>query len=205
MLFVKPALFYLLALLALSIALGVQIILLPWLVIDELNLSSIWVGWVQAAVLLPNLLLMLLGGLSADRHGVRYLWLILVINSLLHAALAYFLTLNVLSILLLLGYAIALGVVNAFVQPWREYLLHTINRRFEARAGYGLQSLVARSSLCVYIGQAIGVSLSSSMAMMGAEKLLSIQFILVVLSALAFCYLQRILSLAYQKTWRKKE
>lgn len=189
-----PHFFYLFAVAALSVALGVQLILLPWLVIDELSLSSVWVGWVQAAVLIPNLLLLLLGGLSADRDGVRYLWLVLVVNGLLHGALAYIIHSHWLSIVLLLVYAGALGVINAFVQPWREYLLHQVNHHSENSRGHGLQSLVAKSSLCVYIGQAVGVVLSSAMDVIGSEQLLLIQLCLVGVAILGFYRVQSLLS-----------
>ena len=88
----SPHFFYLFSLSVLSVALGIQIILLPWLVVDQLSLSSIWVGWVQAAVLIPNLLLLLLGGVSADRgNGTRLLVPLLLINMCVHGVLAYLL------------------------------------------------------------------------------------------------------------------
>ncbi|MGS2717621.1 MFS transporter [Eionea flava] len=189
-----PHFFYLFALSALSVALGIQLILLPWLVIDELSLSSVWVGWIQAAVLIPNLLLLLLGGLSADRDGVRYLWLVLLVNGLLHGMLAYIIHSHWLSIVLLLGYAGALGITNAFVQPWREYLLHQVNHHSESHSDDGLPSLVAKSSLCVYIGQAAGVFLSSTMDIIGSEQLLLIQLCLVGLSIFGFYRVQHLLS-----------
>jgi MFS family permease len=188
----SPQFFYLFALSALSVALGIQLILLPWLVIDHLSLSSVWVGWVQAAVLIPNLLLILLGGVSADRgSGKRYLVPLLLINALLHGILAYVIHSAWLSISLLLLYAVALGIGNAFIQPWREYLLRQVNN---SSTGSGLQSLVAKSSLCLYIGQAVGVFLSSFMEVVGAHTLLLMQLVMVVLSMVGFRCLLRALA-----------
>jgi len=188
----SPQFFYLFALSALSVALGIQLILLPWLVIDHLSLSSVWVGWVQAAVLIPNLLLILLGGVSADRgSGKRYLVPLLLINVLLHGALAYVIYSAWLSISLLLLYAVALGIGNAFIQPWREYLLRQVS---DSSVRSGLQSLVAKSSLCIYIGQAVGVSLSSFMEVVGTPILLLMQLVMVVLSIVGFRCLLRALA-----------
>ncbi|MFT7387666.1 MAG: MFS family permease [Candidatus Endobugula sp.] len=187
----SPQFLYLFALFTLSVASGIQIILLPWLVIDHLSLSSVWVGWVQAAVLIPSLLLILLGGISADRgSSQRYLVPLLFTNALLHGVLAYVIHSAWLSISLLLLYAVALGVGNAFIQPWREYLLRQVR---DSSARVGLQSFVAKSSLCLYIGQAVGVSLSSFMETVGSQTLLLIQLVMVALSIIGFRYLLRTL------------
>jgi MFS family permease len=187
----SPHFFYLFSLSVLSVALGIQIILLPWLVVDQLSLSSIWVGWLQAAVLIPNLLLLLLGGVSADRgNGTRLLVPLLLINMCVHGVLAYVLFSGWLSIAVLMVYAVILGICNAFVQPWREYLLKQVD---DSAVKSDLQSLVAKSGLCVYIGQAVGVSLSSFMADIGAHNLLLIQLAAVLLAVVGFrCLLQRL-------------
>jgi MFS family permease len=182
------ATFYLVGISVLAIALGIQIILLPWLVVDHLALSSIWVGWVQAAILIPNLLFILVGGLMADKaKSLPWLVPLLWINMVLHASLAIFIHYSILSILLLLAYAILLGITNAFIQPWREYLLkQTANQA-------GLQPLVAKSTLCLAVGQGVGVSLTAFMDTLGLETLLFMQVIMVALAALFFAYLRRCL------------
>lgn len=192
----SPTFFYLFALAALSIALGIQLILLPWLVVGQLALSSVWVGWVQAAVLLPNLLLLLFGGLSADRgKGTRYLVPLLMVNIVLHGVLAYVVHYSWLSIALLISYSVMLGVSNAFVQPWREYLVKQVGESVTEAGLFskGLQSLVAKTSLCVYVGQAIGVFIASFMDAIGAQGLLLIQLAMVALSIIGFrCLLARL-------------
>jgi MFS family permease len=182
---------YLFGISVLAIALGIQIILLPWLVVDHLALSSIWVGWVQAAILIPNLLFILVGGLMADKaKSLPWLAPLLWVNMLLHAVLAMMIHYAILSILLLLAYAILLGITNAFIQPWREYLL----KQTASQGGDNvLQKLVAKSTLCLAVGQGIGVSLTAFMDTLGLETLLVIQVLMVALAALCFVYLRRYL------------
>lgn len=183
--------YYLIGVSLLALALGIQIIILPWLVMDYLSLSSVWVGWVQAAVLIPNLLLLLIGGLMADKaKSLPWLVPLLLVNSIAHSLLAVVIDQYVLGIFILLVYAIVLGVINAFIQPWREYLLKQTQ---ESNQPQGLQKLVAKSSLCLSVGQAIGVAIASSMDVLGAEVLLAIQAIVVTLGAISFARLQRLL------------
>ena len=173
---------------ALSVALGLQIIVLPWLVIDALALTSSWVGWVQTTVLIPNLLLLLVGGLTADKGaGMRFLVPLLLINASIHGALSIVLMNHWLTIGILFSYAILLGVSNAFVQPWKEYLLRQLGHEH-------LQSLIAKSSLCVCVGQAIGVALAGVMDIVGVGTLLLFQLLVVVVAAISFIFLLRYLN-----------
>jgi MFS family permease len=178
----------------LALALGIQIIILPWLVVDYLSLSAVWVGWVNAAVLIPNLLLLLVGGLLADKaKSLPWLVPLLMVNSLVHSMLAIMIDQYVLSLAILLVYGMILGLVNAFIQPWREYLLKQTQGSETAQ---GLQKLVAKSSLCLSIGQAVGVVIASLMEIMGAEIVLVIQAVVVAMAATSFLQLQRALSKA---------
>jgi len=180
---------YLFAIFSLSIALGIQIIVLPWLVVDHLLLTSVWVGWVQAAVLIPNLLLLLIGGLTADRGtGARWLVPLLIVNSIIHSVLLLVLNYEWLSISIVCIYSLLLGMTNAFIQPWREYLLKKIQQQ-------ELQKTVAKSSLCLYGGQVVGVALSSSMSSIGIEWLLLGQVGAILIAAIAFyCIYRRLLA-----------
>ena len=175
--------FYWLGITALSIVLGIQIILLPWLVLDHLSLSSSWVGWVQTSVLIPNLLLLLLGGVFADRgQGVRWLVPVLVGSAILHGLLAASIYQDGLTIVMLLIYAVLLGVSHAFIQPWREYLLKVTQPN-------QVQATVARSSLCLATGQALGVAIASTMDILGAQILLMVQVAMVLLAIICFTLL----------------
>lgn len=182
---------YLLGISVLAVVLGIQIIVLPWLVVDALSLGSVWVGWVQAMVLVPNLLFLLVGGALADKAKVLP-WLVplLFVNVLIHAVLSALVYQGILSIIILLVYAALLGMSNAFIQPWREYLLKQVK---EDNRSELLQKLVAKSSLCLYIGQAVGIAIASLMDTVGADILLLVQAVMVALGAISFMQLRRLL------------
>jgi MFS family permease len=185
----SPALFYLFGITALSVSLGIQIILLPWLVVDSLALTSVWVGWVQAAVLVPNLLLLLVGGVMADKgKGVSYLVPLLLMTMLIHGALVIIIANSWLSIVLLLSYAVLLGVANAFIQPWREYLLKQASSSEEEGC---LQPLIAKSSLCLYLGQGLGVLLVSFAEVMSITLVLMCQMLMVATAIVSFVYMHK--------------
>lgn len=178
----------------LSIALGIQIVLLPWLVVDHFELGSRWVGWLQAAILFPHLLLLLQGGVLADKNqGLRWFLPLLVGVIILHALLTLFLWSNSLSIFLLLGYAAMLGSLNALMQPWREYFLKQLQPS-------GLQQIVAKSSLCLYGGQAIGAIMSSQMELLTPAGLSAVQFLCVLLAVLCFYRPLKALTLEHPTT-----
>jgi len=184
-----PSSLYLVALTGLSLALGIQIVLLPWLVVDYLSLSSVWVGWIQSAVLIPNLLFLLLGGISADRNtSSQWPIRLIIVNAVIHGLLAIMINNNLLTFFVLAMYAVLLGLTNAFIQPWREYLLKQID---DAQ----LQKMVAKSSLCLYGGQAIGVLITTLLLVVGIETLLLLQVLFTIIAAISFYFLTRQLTL----------
>lgn len=190
--------FYLFGISVLAVVLGIQIIVLPWLVVDYLSLNAVWVGWVQATVLVPNLLFLLVGGALADKAKVLP-WFVplLLVNMVVHSVLSIVIYQGWLSVMILLVYAALLGVSNAFIQPWREYLLKQTQNEHSHDL---LQKLVAKSSLCLYAGQAVGVAIASLMDVIGVETLLLIQAAMVALGAMSFTRLRRLLLVSSQDT-----
>ena len=102
-------------------AFGMQGVLFSWLVVGVLQANADWVGIAQSALMLPSILLVLLGGVVADRSDRRSLLLAL---HLLAAGLSGCLVLIVaqgwLSMSLLIGYALCMGTVQAFAMPARD-------------------------------------------------------------------------------------
>lgn len=182
-LFVK----YLLAIGFAALAMGIQIVLLPWLAVGELQLSANQVGWVQSAVLLPGVVLMLFGGAFADRPGaVRLLPGLYGLLALCHGFMLWQVGLGMLVLPILLGYAFMLGICNAFIQPLREKVLPLF-----ADHGSSLQTSVVQISLCVYVAQALGVSLAGHMDQWGVTSILVVQCTSVFISAALFFLLVR--------------
>lgn len=178
---------YLLAIGCAALAMGCQIVLLPWLAVSELHLAASQVGWVQSAVLLPGVLLMLFGGAFADRSGtLRTLPLLYLLLSLCHLGMWWQVGAGSLLLLALLIYALLLGICNAFVQPLREKALPQF-----ASQGTSLQTAVVQIGLCVYVAQALGVALAGYMEQLGVGTILAVQAVALLASAVLFWQLLR--------------
>lgn len=178
---------YLLAIGFAALAMGIQIVLLPWLAVGELHLSANQVGWVQSAVLLPGVVLMLFGGAFADRSGaVRLLPWLYGLLAVCHGLMLWQVGLGMLVLPILVGYALMLGICNAFIQPLRDKVLPQF-----AGNDTSLQTSVVQISLCVYIAQALGVSLAGHMDQWGVTTVLAFQCAAVSVSAFLFFLLAR--------------
>ena len=188
-LIVKPFRLYLLAIFLLSVVMGLQIIAVPWLALDYLGLSPVAVGFVQAAVLVPNMLLLILGGVSADRGVFRRRWFcILAIYGVLHGLLLLLLSQQWLSLASLLVYSVLLGGITAFMQPFKDYLIGLFAQEH-------LQTAIAKQRLCQYLGQLVGVALATPLYLWRVESLPVVQCVLVLLIFSVFfvfwqCYSQ---------------
>ncbi|WP_105101471.1 MFS transporter [Microbulbifer pacificus] len=174
-----------------SLATGLQVILLPWIAVSLVDLPALQLGWVQASVLLPNLVFLLFGGALADRFdSARVAALSCVGLALCHALLAVYLLQRVPSLILLLAYGVSLGICTAFLQPARDNLVQRCARRprdgtarlSEAR----VQHTVTWMMLAQYGGQAVGMLLASRFDYWGAELLLLIQVCTLAVAALFF-------------------
>lgn len=168
---------YLLAIALAALATGIQVVLLPWLAVGELQLPASQVGWVQSAVLLPGVLFMLWAGAMADRPGaVR--WLPGLYGGLLlcHAGMLWLVLDQALRLPLLISYALLLGALQALIQPLRDRALP----HFMSADG-SFQNAVVQISLCVYIAQALGVSLAGQVAWLGLAGVLACQCLALLL------------------------
>ena len=174
-----------------SLATGLQVVLLPWLAVSVVDLPALQLGWVQASVLLPNLIFLLFGGAMADRFdSARVATLSCVGLALCHGALAYSLWFSVPSLMLLLAYGMSLGVCTAFLQPARDNLVQRSARKPQDGSGRlsesRVQHMVTWMMLAQYGGQAVGMLLASRFDHWGARPLLLIQLAVLLLAALCF-------------------
>ncbi|MCV6626115.1 MAG: MFS transporter, partial [Cellvibrionaceae bacterium] len=163
-----------------SLAMGIQVVLLPWLALGQLDAVAAELGWVQASVLIPSLLLMLAGGVMADRYpSARYLAALYFLLALCHLALAVVLHRQQLTLLGLIGYGLCLGALNAFIQPLRERLLASVSNS-------SLQRSVTWVNFFQYGLQASGVALAGQLDRFGLMPVLALQ-VLALLLAAAMC------------------
>ncbi len=189
-------LLYFFIIFCLSVVLGLQIIVVPWLAIDYIQLSAWAVGFIQGAVLIPNLALLILGGINADRGNLLTKFsLLLVIYGIIHIVLAVLLSQDWLSFFWLLFYALLLGCISAFIQPCKDYLAGSL-------ADDDFQSVIAKNSFCQYFGQAVGVGLATQLYY---YDLFFIPLVQVLLLLVAFIVLLRVKSKYSQAFSNRKE
>lgn len=177
--FANPLLRYHLAAALAALAMGIQMVVVPWIAVGDLQLSSLQVGWLQFCSLFPVVILMLLGGAFADREGsaplLPYLYLAL---ALLHSGLLWAVSQHALIVPVLFVYAMLAGSVSTLIQPLRDRVLPQI----QSRAGHtSLQISVIQMSLAIYVAQALGVALAGQRETLGIHWVLSIQVAAVVL------------------------
>ncbi|MEX2962747.1 MFS transporter [Microbulbifer sp. TYP-18] len=174
-----------------SLATGLQIILLPWIAVAVVNLPPLQLGWVQASVLLPNLILLLFGGVVADRRDSAAVAALACLGlAVCHIALLLYFDIRIPNLAVLLLYGVGLGICTAFLQPARDNLVQRGVRPVGERSA-GIQHTVTWMMLAQYGGQAAGMLLASRFDHWGVVTLLSLQIIALLLAS-AFFYALRL-------------
>jgi hypothetical protein len=156
---------------------GLQQVMLPWLVVGELRASAEWTGTVQMASMLPSLFLLLVGGAVADRRDPRALLTLLHALAALPAlALGLAIAGGRLSIPIVLACATAMGAINAFSNPARDSLLSQVAGRDVMRAVTGL-------TIVQFAAQGVGMLAAGSARWLGTAPVLIAQAVSVALGA----------------------
>lgn len=175
-----------------SLATGVQLVLLPWLAVGVLGAEAQQLGWVQASVLLPSLVFVLLGGVLADRYpSTRYLAVLYCLLFCGHVFLAYIAHTQQLNLTLLLLYGIFIGSVMAFIQPLRERLVASLKQ-------HSLQRSVTLVNFFQYGFQAAGVLLAGQIDRLGLLPVIAVQLVALMFAA-AMCNSLSSLSLPHRQ------
>lgn len=176
---------------ATSVATGLQLVLLPWIAVGLLGIPALELGWVQAAVLLPNLLLLLLGGALADRKDPARVAAVACLGLVLcHSSVAIYFFFQLPSLGLLLIYAMGLGICTAFLQPARDNLVQRCTDGKVPLQGTRVQQTVSWMMLAQYGGQAVGISLASRFDSWGVQSLLLVQICTLTLATICFYHLK---------------
>jgi MFS family permease len=167
-----PAGWYLASVATFMIPAGIQTVLLPYLLVIELSQPAARFGVFQMIGQLPILLFLLFGGLLADRVDPRRLLMGLhaaaMVMPLLLAAMLWR---QQLSESLVLLYALAWGLVTAFVMPARDGLLRRV-------AGDQVQRMVMLVTGTQFGVQMVGQALGGRAAHWGAISILLAQCLL---------------------------
>jgi MFS family permease len=153
--------------------------LFSWLVTMVLREEPRMVGVAQMALLVPASLLMLVGGSFADHFGGRRI--AVLAQSLALAPplfLAGLLATGTLRFGAMLGYAVAMGLAQAFVTPARDSLLNDV-------AEASIQHTVVRASFVQFGAQIAGFLLASRADSLGPYPILALQIAALALGAVA--------------------
>ena len=157
---------------------GIQTVVFPWLIIGILGLSPSQLGLAQMALLLPNLLFILPGGVVSDgRHRGSWLAFLYALYLVPIGFLLVALLTDSMSFAVMLVFAIAFGTISAFVQPARESLLGYTDPKLMHQA-------VAKVVSIQFVAQSLGFFLAGQMDELGLLTLITIQLLMFFLSAL---------------------
>ncbi len=149
-------------------AYGMNSVLFPWLIAVWLDQSASRVGLAMTVSMIPTMLLIMFGGVVADRNDARALILRYDLLTMLPGAtMAVLFLLDVVSYGLLLAYAVVLAGLFAFNAPARDSLLNRV-------AGDQLQKAVAKVGIAQFGAQLAGIALAGIAATVGVIPLLLI-------------------------------
>lgn len=161
-----------------AVAMGLQVVIFPWLVVGVLHESADRVGLAQMAVMLPNLLLILWGGaLSDNRHLGSYLFRLYLMYLLPFGMMFIAVNQGYLSYELLIVFGASYGVITAFIQPARESLLSQV-------AGEDLQRSVVRTTMVQFAAQSLGYLSAGLFDRIGLSVLLVFQMLMFIAAGL---------------------
>lgn len=149
-------------------AFGMQGVLFSWILVGELEAESQWVGTVQTAAMLPSLFLLLVGGAIADRFDPRRLLIAIhLLAALPVLALSYAAASDILSIPLVIGFALTMGTITPFANPARDALLARV-------AGRNLMGAVSGMTAVQFTCQALGAFVAGLARIIGSPTALVI-------------------------------
>jgi MFS family permease len=157
---------------------GLHKVLYPWLVVGVLMESPSRLGLAQMAVLLPNLIFLLPGGVASDqRHRGSWLSFLYLTYLLPLGIILVALDTGDLTFTVLLLFGVAFGTISAFVQPARESLL-----------GYAapeiMHQAVAKVMIVQFIFQGIGYWLAGQLDIISLPQLLVFQIFIFIISSI---------------------
>lgn len=176
----RPLHYYLVGTASWFMAYGIQTVMFAWLVTMVLRESPEKVGLAQMSLLLPGTLLILVGGSYSDRFGGRQVLVAAQLFAVL--ASAYLLIIvgsDSLSFSLIIGYAVLMGLAQAFVTPSRDGLLSLVA---EGR----LQRTVMITSIIQFGMQMFGFLIASLSDFTGPAPIIGVQAGVLLIGVVAF-------------------
>lgn len=142
-------------------AIGIQTVLFPFLVTGQLALGPSELGFAMMALFLPTMLLIMVGGATADHvDGRRILVLVHFCAGLPALGILIAHLFNALTYEVLIVYALAMGVAGAFIIPARDSLLTNI-------ADGKIQKAVMAATVFQFGAQMVGFGIAALEPLIG--------------------------------------
>ena len=158
---------------------GIQGVMFAWLVTIVLRESPQMVGVAQMAMLMPALLFMLVGGSLADRYGGRRVAVLAQSFSVVPVlGLLVVLAAGQLSFGIMIGFALMMGLAQAFVTPARDGLLNLVA---EGR----IQHTVVRVTMIQFSAMLIAFVVVGQTDRAGPIPVIAVQAAVLILGVLA--------------------
>lgn len=150
------------------LAFGIQSVMVPYLLRVVLETDEIHFGLAQMAASLPTTLLILIGGLVADRTDTRRTVIgFCAFTILVFGVLGTLVATGALSYPLMIAYALTVGTMGAFMSPARDSLLS----RVAPEAG-GIQRAVALANMAQFGAQLIGMGVATLTPVLGVPVII---------------------------------
>ncbi len=160
-------------------AMAMQQLLISWLLVGILLLPANQVGVIQAVIGLPGIVLLLLGGASADKTDPRRLLIqVYALAWLFPLVLIGFIEADMLNIWTVGLFGIAMSIVTSFTSPAQQAILNRV-------AGKDVQRAVTVATAIGMVVQVGGLLLAGQMEIVGVTNVLIIQAVSLVLGAFA--------------------
>lgn len=162
---------------------GMQTVLFSWLVVVVLHAPAEQVSAAQTSAMLPTLLLILVGGLAADRLDPRKVLVRLqALAAIPVLGLAFIVARGELHLLHLILFGASIGTIAAFTMPARDALLSRV-------AGRNLMHAVTVLTAVQFGAQASGSLVAAAAGRFGGAALLCLQASLLLGGALTLARL----------------
>lgn len=175
-----------------ALSIGIQLIMIAWLAADALRLDAVEIGWVQAAILAPNLFLLPIAGVLSDRtHPAKILTAANAMMAVVHLCALVVLWTNTLNFPLLAAYGFLLGCCNSFIQSAREKLVASLQVSH-------LHGRISSAGVAQTSAQALGIALCGLSDWLGWELLTLLQACLC--AAACVLYARLFISVPLKKT-----
>lgn len=167
-----------------GIAFAMQQLLLSWILIGILELPATQVGMIQAAVGIPGLFVMLLGGARADDRDPRSLLIrVYSYTPLLPLFLIVIVNFEQLTIWSVLLWGLGMSFCVSYSSPAQQAILNRV-------ASSNVQKAVSAATAIAYMVQMLGLSVAGTMDELGLIPILFFQGICVGLGAFTIRRLQ---------------